>query len=67
MNRDGYLPRPVSRRLPLPTPGAFLLWPVELSAAQWPWQEPLYFWALTEARAVVGPSLLELDLLAAWN
>jgi hypothetical protein len=32
-----------------------------------PWQEPLYRWALEQARAVARPSLLERDLLAVWN
>jgi hypothetical protein len=30
-------------------------------------QQELYQWALKEAQAVVGPSILERDLLAAWN
>ena len=67
MNHDAYSAPPLIRRLSTPTPGAFLLCPIWTSGAQWAWQEPLYRWALAEARAVASPSLLERDLLAAWN
>jgi hypothetical protein len=30
-------------------------------------QQALYEWALAEAQAVVGPSILERDLLGVWN
>jgi hypothetical protein len=67
MNHNAYSESPVSRRLATPNPGAFLLCPIWTSDVQWAWQEPLYLWALAEARAVASPSLLERDLLAAWN
>jgi hypothetical protein len=67
MNYDRLPPPPVTRRLPAPAPGAFLFCPVWTSPAQSAWQESLYSWALTEARAVAGPSLPERDLLAVWN
>jgi hypothetical protein len=67
MNYDRYPPSPVSRRLPAPIPGAFIQCPLWTAAAQWAWQETLYQWALKEAQAVAGPSLLERDLLAVWN
>jgi hypothetical protein len=67
MNRDVFLPSPSARRLLPPAPGGFLLWPVYTVDAQWAWQQPLYHWALTEARAVASPSWLERDLLAVWN
>jgi hypothetical protein len=67
MNRDTFLPLPTVRRLLPPAPGAFQLWPVWTSGAHWGWQEPLYRWALAEARAVASPSWLERDLLAVWN
>jgi hypothetical protein len=67
MNHDRYPPSPVSRRLPAPAPGAFILCPLWTPADQWVWQETLYQWAFTEARAVVGPSLPQRDLLAVWN
>jgi len=67
MNHDRYPPSPVSRRLPLPAPGAFILCPLWTPAAQWAWQEMLYQWALTEAQAVAGLSLPQRDLLAVWN
>jgi hypothetical protein len=67
MNYDRCTPSPVSRRLLAPAPGAFLLCPLWTQPAQWSWQEALYQWALTEARAAASPSLLERDLLAVWN
>ena len=67
MSHDRCLLPHVSRRLPLPSAEAFVLCPLWTPAGQWTWQEPLYQWALTEARAVAGPSLLERDLLAVWN
>ncbi|MFO0881637.1 MAG: hypothetical protein U0840_30435 [Gemmataceae bacterium] len=59
-------PRPAE-----PAPDAFMMIAPgclpTLSAAQEAQQRALYEWALTEARAVVQPSLLELDLLGVWN
>jgi hypothetical protein len=63
-------------RLPAPPPpapaqGAFVLFPAAclppVSAEHSAWQKALYEWALAEAQAVVGPSLLERDLLGVWN
>lgn len=63
-------------RLPVPPPpapsaDAFMLFPPAclpaVSPAQAAWQKELYARALAEARAVVGPSLLERDLLGVWN
>lgn len=61
--------RPVAD--PSPSPSAFLLyplggWPV-CSPTQGQWQQSLYEWALSQAKAVVRPSLPERDLLAVWN
>jgi hypothetical protein len=67
MNHDAYASPPLTRRLLSPTPGAFLLCPIWTWGGQWAWQEPLYNLALTEARAVASPTLLERDLLAVWN
>jgi hypothetical protein len=56
---------------PTPSPTAFLLCPVVClpvwSPAQRQWQQSLYEWAFTQAKAVVLPSLPERDLLAVWN
>jgi hypothetical protein len=56
---------------PSPSPAAFLFcpligWPFP-AAAVYPWQQELYAWALTQAQAVVRPSLLERDPLGVWN
>jgi hypothetical protein len=62
------LPEPVLGAL---SPGHFLLCPASLfglgSTAPYPWQQLIYRLALEEAQAEVRPSLLERDLLAAWN
>jgi hypothetical protein len=67
MNHDAYAAPHLTRQLLTPTPGAFLLCPIWTCGGQWAWQEPLYGWALSEARAVASPSLLERDLLGVWN
>jgi len=61
--------RPI--RDPAPSPGAFFLCPLvclpvgpEGSRLQ---QQALYEWAYQQAREVLRPSILERDLLAAWN
>jgi hypothetical protein len=60
-----------ARTTPLPTPGAFVGFPMGCLPAQPPeqlhWQHALYQWAFAQAQDVVRPSLLELDLLAVWN
>jgi hypothetical protein len=43
-----------------------MLYPVS-ALHQLAWQRALYEWALAEAQAVVGPSVLERDLLGVWN
>jgi hypothetical protein len=52
---------------PSPSPAAFLLCPLAFSCAHGQWQQSLYQWALSQAKAVVRPSLPERDLLAVWN
>lgn len=52
---------------PAPSPAAFLLCPLPLSAAQGQWQVQLYEYALARAKEVVRPSVLERDRLAVWN
>jgi hypothetical protein len=56
---------------PSPSPAAFLLCPLVClpvcSPAQGHWQQSLYEWAFSQAKAVVRPSLPERDLLAVWN
>jgi hypothetical protein len=56
---------------PSPSPAAFLLCPQTglplASSAQWQWQQNLYAWALSQAQAVVRPSILERDLFGVWN
>jgi hypothetical protein len=51
---------------PSPSPAAFVFCPVMGLPFQ-PWQQELYARALTQAQAVVRPSLLERDLLGVWN
>jgi hypothetical protein len=62
------LPRPLQ---PLIAPDAFVLCPVGCApgadAVQWLCQQALYRWAFEQAQAVARPSILERDLLAAWN
>ncbi len=51
-----------------PSPAGFMLCPVPYgSPAELLWQQELYRWALAQAEAVVRPSILERDPLAAWN
>ena len=56
---------------PSPSPHGFVLcpafWARGLTPEQCQWQQWLYNWALEQARGVVRPSILERDLLAAWN
>jgi hypothetical protein len=56
---------------PAPSPEGFLLCPLGglpvCSPEHSQWQQSLYAWAFSQARAVVRPSLLERDLLAVWN
>ena len=63
-------------RLPSPPPAApaadaFILLPLAClppaTPEQLARQKELYAWALAEAQAVVGPSVLERDLLGVWN
>ncbi len=67
MIHDLCCPSPVSRHLPQPKAATFLVCPLSTTPERWAWQAALYEWALHEARAVVGASLLERDLLAVWN
>lgn len=50
---------------PVPSPSAFFLCP--WLNAPCDWQQQLYAWALSQAQAVVRPSLPERDLLGVWN
>jgi hypothetical protein len=56
---------------PTPSPQAFLLCPLVWlplgSPAHGQFQRELYELALARAKEVVRPSILERDLLAAWN
>jgi hypothetical protein len=56
---------------PAPAADAFVIVPASAlpgrSEEQLAAQKALYEWALAEAQAVVQPSLLERDLLGAWN
>jgi hypothetical protein len=65
-----------SVRLPAPpqaviAPHAFVLCPFGcapgVNPVQWLCQQAVYRWAFEEAQAVARPSILERDLLAAWN
>jgi hypothetical protein len=66
---NGYLlPEPPA---PTITPGHFVACPAAfiqgLSAQQLLWQQMVYQLAFEQAQAALRPSLLERDLLAAWN
>lgn len=54
-----------------PSQEAFVMFPVSALPSMTPEQaaqlRALYEWALNEAQAAVGPSLLERDLLGVWN
>jgi hypothetical protein len=56
---------------PVPAQDAFVMFPVAglpgATPEQFAWQRALYEWAFAEAQAVVGPSVLERDLLGVWN
>jgi hypothetical protein len=53
---------------PAPAAGAFMMMPAaNLTPQQWAWQCALYEWALSAAQAVVQPTIVERDLLGAWN
>lgn len=62
-----------SRRIsdPSPSPGGFFLCPLaclpSVPDAARLQQQALYEWAYQQAREVLRPSILERDLLAAWN
>jgi hypothetical protein len=62
------LPKPSQ---PVISPNAFVLCPFGcapgVSAVAWLCQQAVYRWAFEEAQAVARPSILERDLLAAWN
>jgi hypothetical protein len=60
------LPRPPDAP---PTPSAFMLVAAcpGQSLEEWYWQQWVYRQAFERAQAVVRPSLLERDLLGAWN
>jgi len=59
--------RPPAAPAPVPSPEAFVLFPVPCLPGPEGWQQALYQWALAQAQAVVRPSLPERDLLAVWN
>ncbi|HJT78887.1 MAG TPA: hypothetical protein VJ739_16945, partial [Gemmataceae bacterium] len=70
------LPVGAALRLPQPpppplSPHGFVLcpafWAQGMTPEQCQQQQWLYHWALEQARAVVRPSILKRDLLAAWN
>jgi hypothetical protein len=68
MHRHRIAPETDAYRLPLPpapapAPGSFVLWPLAGPAAV----QHLYQLAFERAQAVARPSVLQRDLLAAWN
>ena len=59
------LPRPAA---PQASVGGFVVcWVPPGSPGLGVWQQELYRWAYAQAQAVVQPSILERDLLGAWN
>jgi hypothetical protein len=59
------LPRPATPGVSL---SGFVLCPVPCgNPLLLLWQQELYRWAVTEAEAVMRPSLPERDLLGVWN